>query len=123
MTDGRKSEKMINERGLFRELDMIASICAGPIGTASSEALGLWTIRIGANAGWQLDFEGSNHYLLSHAPIINIQRADSRQPFISPRDSSGIALFDTGALRAGRRCRHVPSRAESRRSSRTERSL
>jgi outer membrane protein len=63
---------------------------------------GLWTVTIGVGGNFRPDFEGATHYLLSPIPIINVQRAGSgQQPFISPRDSPGIALLDTGSFRAG----------------------
>jgi outer membrane protein len=62
---------------------------------------GLWTVTIGGNANAQPDFQGATHYLLSPVPILSVQRAGSSQRFIGPRDSPGIALFDTGSFRAG----------------------
>jgi outer membrane protein len=63
---------------------------------------GLWTITIGVGGNFRPDFEGATRYLLSPTPIINMQRAGSgQQPFISPRDGAGIALFDSGSFRAG----------------------
>jgi outer membrane protein len=63
---------------------------------------GLWTITIGVGGNSRPDFEGATRYLPSPIPIINVQRAGSgQQPFISPRDGAGIALFDTGGFRAG----------------------
>jgi outer membrane protein len=72
---------------------------------------GLWTVTIGAGGSFRPAFEGSTHYLLSPVPIINVQRAGSGQPpFISPRDSGGIALFDAGGFRAGPVISSLPSR-------------
>jgi outer membrane protein len=72
---------------------------------------GLWTVTIGAGGNFRPDFEGSTHYLLSPIPIFSVQRAGSgQQPFISPRDGAGIALFDNGSLRAGPVLAGLPSR-------------
>jgi MipA family protein len=63
---------------------------------------GLWTVTIGVGGNFRPDFAGATHYLLSPIPIFNVQRAGSgQQRFIGPRDSPGIALFDTGGFRAG----------------------
>lgn len=62
---------------------------------------GLWTATIGVGGNVRPDFEGATRYLFSPVPIISVQRAGSRQQFISPRDSSSIALFDAGGFRAG----------------------
>jgi outer membrane protein len=62
---------------------------------------GLWTVTIGAGGNFRPDFEGATHDLLNPIPIISVQRAGSSQQFIGPRDSPGIALFDTGSFRAG----------------------
>jgi outer membrane protein len=62
---------------------------------------GLWTVTLGVGGNFKPAFEGATRDMLSPIPIINVQRAGSRQQFISPRDSSGIALFDYGAFRAG----------------------
>jgi outer membrane protein len=63
---------------------------------------GLWTVTIGVGGNFRPDFEGATHYLLSPIPIFSVQRAGSgQQRFIGPRDSPGIALFDTGGFRAG----------------------
>jgi MipA family protein len=63
---------------------------------------GLWTVTIGVGGNFRPDFEGATRYLLSPIPIFSVQRAGSgQQPFIGPRDSPGIALFDTGSFRAG----------------------
>jgi outer membrane protein len=63
---------------------------------------GLWTVTIGVGGNFRPDFAGATHYLLSPIPIFNVQRAGSgQQRFIGPRDSPGIALFDTDGFRAG----------------------
>jgi MipA family protein len=62
---------------------------------------GLWTVTIGVGSNFRPAFDGATRYLLSPIPIISVQRAGSSQQFIGPRDSPGIALFDTGGFRAG----------------------
>ncbi len=75
---------------------------------------GLWTVTIGAGGNFRPDFEGSTHYLLRPIPIFGVQRAGSGQlPFVGPRDGAGIALFDTGSLRAGPVSTYLPSRKAS----------
>lgn len=74
---------------------------------------GLWTVTIGAGGGFRPDFPGATHDLLSLVPIFSVQRAGSRQQFIGPRDSAGIALFDTGSVRAGPVGRFLPARKVS----------
>ncbi|MGY8684146.1 MipA/OmpV family protein [Bradyrhizobium sp. UFLA05-153] len=98
--------RAINATG-FVDMDP-ASAAAG--GTVSSDASRLVDGDDRYWGNFKPAFEGATRGMLGPIPIVNVQRAGSRQQFISPRDSSGIALFDYGAFRAGPVGTLLPSR-------------
>jgi len=62
---------------------------------------GGWTATVGLGAEYKPEYEGSKHDKVSPVPIFAIRRAGSAERFRAPNDSSSIALFDFGNLRAG----------------------
>ena len=62
---------------------------------------GGWTATVGLGGDYKPDYEGAKHNKFSPVPIFAIRRAGSAEQFRAPNDSSSIALFDFGNLRAG----------------------
>jgi outer membrane protein len=60
-----------------------------------------WTVTVGVEGRYLPSFDGSNHYVVSPYPILNIRRSGSEARFKAPRDGFGIALLESGGFRAG----------------------
>jgi MipA family protein len=74
-----------------------ADIAVPPPPPASSE----WIVTIGADARAVPRYMGSNAWATVPVPYYDLRRAGSPEAFHSPRDGTGIALFDNGVLAVG----------------------
>ncbi len=60
-----------------------------------------WIITLGADARGVPHYMGSNQEIAVPAPYFDRHRPGTPEPFHSPRDGTGIALYDNGVLAAG----------------------
>jgi outer membrane scaffolding protein for murein synthesis (MipA/OmpV family) len=82
------------------------ALCAGATGARADEAFwswfsGDWSLTLGAAGMVAPDYEGSDSYSLSAAPIISLGRKGSLTRFSSRNDSASLAILDTGRFRIG----------------------
>ena len=82
---------------------------AEPVTAPSSD----WTVTLGAEGRVMPRYEGADNSMLRPIPIFRIRRAGTPDRFRSPRDGAGIALFDSGALKAGPAVKFRYARKES----------
>src|SRR5438552_2861991 len=62
---------------------------------------GDWSLTLGGAGLVAPDYEGSDSYALSAAPIISLGRRGSLTRFSSRNDSASFAIMDTGSFRIG----------------------
>jgi outer membrane protein len=60
-----------------------------------------WTVTLGLDGRVLPHFMGSNSYLATPVPIIDVRRAGTEAPFRAPRDGFGFAILDTGQFKVG----------------------
>lgn len=69
-----------------------------PVGEATPWG---WIITLGADGRVVPRYMGSNQWAMVPVPYFDRHRPGKPEPFHSPRDGTGIALFDNGALAVG----------------------
>jgi outer membrane protein len=69
-----------------------------PVGEAAPSD---WIVTLGADARAVPRYMGSNQEIVVPAPYYDRHRPGTPEPFHSPRDGTGFALFDNGVVAAG----------------------
>jgi MipA family protein len=93
---------------------VLCSLAASPVGLtfpAAAEDLSFkpveqaapsdWIITLGGDARAVPRYMGSNQEIVVPAPYYDRHRPETPEPFHSPRDGTGIALFDNGTVAVG----------------------
>jgi len=60
-----------------------------------------WIITLGADARAVPRYMGSNQWVMVPVPYLDRHRPGSPERFHSPRDGTGVALFDNGVIAMG----------------------
>jgi outer membrane protein len=60
-----------------------------------------WTVTLGAEGRLEPKFQGADNDVLRPYPLFDLRRVGTPERFHAPRDSAGIALFETGTFQAG----------------------